>query len=139
MKYASIALALLLVGCSASEVIDQEVATSVFSSATITDIEVGTPLLSQVVQSPLVITGKARGTWFFEASFPVRLVDDNGNVIANGYVEAQSEWMTTDFVPFSGTLTFTTTAKAGTLMLLKSNPSGLPEREESVRVPVRFQ
>src|SRR3989338_2326525 len=54
------------------------------------------------VQPPLTITGEARGSWFFEASFPIKVIDQDGNVLANSYVQAQSEWMTADYVPFQG-------------------------------------
>ena len=60
----------------------------------------------QKISSPLVLTGEARGTWFFEASFPVVLTDWDGLIIAQGYAQADTNWMTTDFVPFKSTLTF---------------------------------
>src|SRR4051812_32842409 len=41
-------------------------------------IQVNAPKPNDLVKSPLTVTGKARGTWYFEASFPVRLEDANG-------------------------------------------------------------
>lgn len=32
------------------------------------------PIPDQLITSPLIITGEARGTWFFEATFPVSLL-----------------------------------------------------------------
>ena len=46
------------------------------------------------VASPLTITGKARGGWYFEASFPVQIKNASGTVIAEGPAQAQGEWMT---------------------------------------------
>src|ERR1700746_2179249 len=43
------------------------------------------------VTSPLTITGKAKG-WYFEASFPVKLLDGQGNVLASGPAQAQGDW-----------------------------------------------
>lgn len=97
------------------------------------------PRPNQTISSPLTVKGRARGTYFFEASFPIRLVDENGRELAESYVEAQGEWMTEEFVPFSGELEFTTSAKSGTLFLEKSNPSGLPENKMVLEVPVRFE
>ncbi len=114
------------------------VVSSVASSAMDGDIIVDSPAPDAVVKSPLTVTGKARGTWYFEASFPVRLLDADGNELALVPAQAQGEWMTEDFVPFSATLTFATSAKAGTLVLQKDNPSGLPENDKSVSIPVRF-
>ena len=93
----------------------------------------------QVVTSPLTIEGQARGPWYFEASFPVELVDATGKRLAIAPAQAQGEWMTTNFVPFSITLTFSKpTTATGTLILHKDNPSGLPEHGDELRIPVRF-
>jgi hypothetical protein len=102
-------------------------------------IRVNDVLPNQVVKSPLTITGKAVGNWYFEASFPVELVDGNGKSIMIKPAQAQGEWMTTDFVPFTITLSFAKPATAtGTLILRNDNPSGLPENQKEVRIPVRF-
>lgn len=92
------------------------------------------------VTSPLTVTGEARGTWYFEASFPVRLLDGNGNEIAVEPAQAQEDWMTEDFVPFEVTLVFTQpSTPTGTLVLEKDNPSGLPEHADQITMPVSFQ
>lgn len=102
-------------------------------------IRVSSPLPNQLVSSPLVIRGEARGGWYFEASFPVELVDGNGKRLAIAPAQAQGEWMTRDYVPFSLTLTFqNSTTSTGTLILRNDNPSGLPENQEELRIPVRF-
>src|SRR6185436_1582043 len=44
-------------------------------------IIVDTPKAGDKVKSPLVVKGKARGNWYFEASFPVRIEDKNGKVL----------------------------------------------------------
>ena len=102
-------------------------------------ITITNPRPNQMVTSPLTITGQARGNWYFEASFPVRLLDANGKELAVSPVQAQGDWMTTEFVPYSVTLNFTTpTTKTGILILQKDNPSGLPENDDSLIVPVIF-
>src|ERR1035437_3698542 len=58
------------------------------------------------VASPLQITGQAPGTWYFEASFPVKIYDANGQLLGNVPAQAQSDWMTENLVPFAATLTF---------------------------------
>lgn len=94
---------------------------------------------NQVVTSPLTVGGVARGYWYFEASFPVELRDGNGKILAQGPATARSDWMTEEFVPFSITLTFAQpTTATGTLILRKDNPSGLPENDDELRIPVRF-
>jgi hypothetical protein len=103
-------------------------------------IKVTTPKSGEEVSSPLVIEGEARGSWFFEASFPVSIEDDNGQVLASGAAQAQSDWMTEDFVSFKAELNFTQPASTtGTLILKNDNPSGLPENEEEVSIPLKFK
>jgi hypothetical protein len=47
--------------------------------------------------------------------------------------------MTSDFVPFKAELKFSKpTTQTGTLILRKDNPSGLPQNDESVSIPVQF-
>ncbi len=102
-------------------------------------IHVTEPVANQLVRSPLVVRGEARGFWYFEASFPVRLLDANGYELALAPAQAQSDWMTESFVPFEVRLSFTTpTTETGTLVLQNDNPSGLPENAFEQRIPVRF-
>ena len=99
------------------------------------------PLENDTIASPLTIRGEARGMWYFEASFPVRLLDANGNNIPlePGYIMTSGEWMTEEYVPFEATLTFSAPPTGtGTLILQKDNPSGLPEHDDELRIPIRF-
>jgi len=103
-------------------------------------IRINNPRPNQTVSSPLIITGEARGSWYFEASFPVILTNWDGLIIAQGVAQAKSDWMTTDFVPFEATLTFIvdkdTYSNRGSLILKKDNPSGLPENDDALEIPV---
>lgn len=102
-------------------------------------IQSESPRPNQLVTSPLGILGTARGYWYFEATFPVTLEDANGNVVSQGFATAEGEWMTEDFVPFTASLDFSNVGTpTGNLVLQKSNPSGLPENEDELRIPVRF-
>ena len=103
-------------------------------------IKVTNPIPNQVVESPLTVEGEATGTWFFEATFPVNLLDANGDVIASNPAKAQGEWMTQDFVPFIAQLIFEKPATdTGVLVLKKDNPSGLPENDASIEIPILFE
>ncbi|PIR88802.1 MAG: hypothetical protein COU09_00280 [Candidatus Harrisonbacteria bacterium CG10_big_fil_rev_8_21_14_0_10_44_23] len=102
-------------------------------------IRVFEPIQNAVISSPLIITGEARGNWYFEASFPVRVEDANGNVLGQHYATAQGEWMTEDFVPFKTELSFDSSqTQTGVLILEKDNPSGLSENADELRIPIRF-
>jgi len=103
-------------------------------------IKVSKPRPNELVSSPLLIEGEARGYWFFEADFPVKILDGNGKELGTGIAKAQSEWMTEDFVPFELILLFdNSSTDRGDLILEKDNPSGLPENADELRIPVHFQ
>ncbi|MCX6730203.1 MAG: GerMN domain-containing protein [Candidatus Portnoybacteria bacterium] len=99
---------------------------------------------NQIVTSPLQIDGKVRGFWFFEASFPVKLVDENNNILATGIAQAKGDpatgevnWMTSDFVDFETEIEFVSKdGGKGFLVFNRDNPSGLPENDEELRIPV---
>lgn len=105
-------------------------------------VVVDAPVPGAMAKSPLKVTGKARGTWFFEASFPVELKDMNGQQLAIVPAQALSDWMTTDWVPFEVTLTFSVTATTtdmGTLILHRDNPSGEPQNADSRSMSVKLK
>ena len=144
MKISPVLLALVLIGCSGEAERDpnvEPVVEAAVEPAAIPDlIELATPLPESIIQSPLVLEGRARGMWYFEASFPAYLLDADGDTLAVMPVQALGEWMTEEFVPFKATLTFTPpSSEAGTLILMKDNASGLPEHAAELRVPVRFR
>lgn len=103
-------------------------------------IIVDTPRTGTKVGTPLIVKGKARGNWYFEASFPVTLTDAQGNVLVAHYATAQGEWMTTEYVPFTASLSYVLPAGVtnGYLILKKDNPSGEPQFDNSLIIPVTF-
>jgi hypothetical protein len=105
-------------------------------------IQIENPRPNQLVKSPLSIVGRARGFWFFKANFPIILKNENGNILAEGIAEAKDSWMTTEFVQFESTLEYNLDEnlynKKGVLILKKDNPSGLPENDDSLEVPIIF-
>ncbi|MFA5184136.1 MAG: Gmad2 immunoglobulin-like domain-containing protein [Patescibacteria group bacterium] len=102
------------------------------------EVIVSQPLANEIVRSPLTVVGQAKGYWFFEAILPVRLEDTKGNIIAIAPGQAQSEWMTDNLVPFKATLDFIAPVGGGYLVIAKDNPSGLPENDAAVKIPVNF-
>lgn len=103
-------------------------------------IRVVHPRPNQIVKNPLEIAGEARGNWFFEASFPISIVDGNGKEIVKGIAKADGDWMTEKFVPFSAILSFKKPeTESGELVLTKDNPSGLVENEGELRIPIFFE
>lgn len=103
------------------------------------------PESNQIISSPINLEGQVRGTWLFEATAPVVLVDWDGRIIAESFIQAEGNWMTENFVPFSGEIEFEEPedlgdfSDRGTLIFRKANPSGLPENDDAIEVNVRFR
>lgn len=85
----------------------------------------------------LAVSGEARGTWYFEASFPVEVLVGT-TTIATGVAEAQGDWMTEDFVPFEVEIEYGNeySGEAAAIILKKDNPSGLPENDAQLEQEV---
>ena len=104
-------------------------------------IRIDSPRPNAVIESPLTIEGEARGYWFFEGTFSMELLDADSSPIGRAIVFTQKEWMTENFVQFGAELEFLAPENKGkgTLILRRANPSGLPENEDSLQVPVLFE
>jgi hypothetical protein len=103
-------------------------------------IRLTAPRPNQTIESPLTITGEARGNWFFEASFPIKIYDGNGKLLGTTIAQAQADWMTNEFVPFQASLDFSfSSTQKGILVLEKDNPSGLPQNADQLSIPVSFK
>ncbi len=104
-------------------------------------IKVNNIKAGDIITNPFVIEGEARGNWYFEASFPIELKDADENVLLLEPIQAKAEWMTTDFVPFSQEFYFEKepTTSTGFLILKKDNPSGLPEHDDKIEIPIKFK
>lgn len=114
------------------------------SSSTLTSLKgekiiIDTPLTNAKVISPLIISGQVKGNWSFEASFPIVLMDANGNILSQTPATLSGDWMTNDYVPFEAELTFQTpSTSTGKLILKKDNPSGNPELDDQIEIPIKF-
>jgi hypothetical protein len=103
-------------------------------------IKVTKPQPNEIISTPLEIEGEARGFWYFEAVFPIRLYDGKGNLLGQTAAQAQGDWMTEEFIQFRAELEFSpSTTESGLLILEKDNPSGLPENAGELKIPVIFK
>ncbi len=102
-------------------------------------IQVTEPQANQEISTPVLIKGQARGSWYFEASFPIEIQDSNKLTIATGIAQAKADWMTNDFVPFEASVDFERpVTKNGYLILKKDNPSGDPDKDDQLILPISF-
>ncbi|MFA4999412.1 MAG: GerMN domain-containing protein [Parcubacteria group bacterium] len=92
-----------------------------------------------ITSSFIILTGQARGSWFFEASFPIEIVDANGMSLTSGIAKAEGEWMTDEFVPFTAKLELISDYKGpANIILHKDNPSDIPEFDDALIIPVKI-
>lgn len=96
----------------------------------------------QKLSLPITITGIAdSGAWFFEGTFPVMIIDNNGQTIIQTFADAQGEWMTTGPVAFKAVLKKSNYIGPATIIFTQNDPSdgesGKPVKE--FRIPVVIQ
>jgi hypothetical protein len=114
--------------------------TSAYVNASQDIILVASPQPGESVGQTFSIKGSARGYWYFEASFPIEVRDSNGNVIGQAIAQADGDWMTEDFVPFTAPVELSAPYSGQAIVMLKKdNPSGEPENDASVSFPVVIQ
>ena len=138
-KIIIILLTIFLSGCTISNPLNTKPQITI-QEPTNRNIKIDLIKSNQIIESPLTITGQARGGWFFEASFPIKLVDSQGELVAQTIASTKGEWMTDDFVPFSATLEFASLEKTnqGTLIFIKDNPSDMRELDDQLSISVLY-
>ena len=103
-------------------------------------ITIKTPTSGANVGKEFTVTGSAPGPWYFEASFPIQVRGAEGSVIGRTHANALGEWTTEKNVDFDATVHIEATHTGpATLILMKDNPSGLPENDDSVEIPIVIQ
>jgi len=119
-----------------SFVVSEEIASSAGAGEETQAIRVVTPEAYATVTSPLMVRGEARGSWFFEGSFPARLEIESGETLVTVPARALGEWMTDAFVPFEVSVSFVVpAATSARLVLTRDDPRGAGDAE-SVTVPL---
>ncbi len=111
----------------------------VYRSTKSVEVTLYSPARDSKVATPLGIVGKVPGDWSFEASFPVKLKNNQGKVVAEAPAQLLGDPNTNNPVAFSAKLTWTSKETGvGSLVLEKDNPSGLAKNDDSVSIPIKF-
>lgn len=125
---------------AAAPIIPEPVSEITYINATADNIKVELPFPDAVVGKEFSVIGEARGTWYFEASFPVQVLDKDGNQLAVVPAQAQGEWMTEDFVPFKADLKIPESyIGPATLVLKKDNPSDMRQYDASISFLINIE
>ncbi len=95
--------------------------------------------VNEGVLSPLEIKGEARGDWFVNGAFQVRLIDILGKEIATTTAKVEGDFGPDDFVPFTAVSIFASSApERAVLVFEKGNPTGGAPEGERLILPVRL-
>jgi hypothetical protein len=110
------------------------------TAKTVPPLTITEPKSGVKVSSPLKIRGTVPPGWMFEGVFPIKLVDANRNLIVQGQAteEVPGSWQSNTPSYFTTTLSFTTSAKSGFIILENDNPSGYPSKAKTYESPVSF-
>ncbi|MDD5144700.1 MAG: Gmad2 immunoglobulin-like domain-containing protein [Candidatus Pacebacteria bacterium] len=102
-------------------------------------IRVKNPEENEVIRSPYVVKGEARGFWFYEGTFPVKVYDMHGRLIGSSNAQAKGDWQTNSFVPFEAEVDFEIpSSDLGDLILEKGGTSAILGNLKTVVIPVYF-
>jgi hypothetical protein len=88
------------------------------------------------VASPLRVSGTAPADWFFENQFPARLVDAQGNDIAQAPAYPRVNWTEPGPKGFDAELTFSVAAETPATLVLQEDMPGENAEPREVRIPV---
>jgi len=119
-------------------IVDQKALMATTTENDTLPIVVYIPKDNQEVENPIIIKGKAKGSWFFEGQFPIDLIDTSGNILSSSVAIAESDWVTEKYINFSSELTYSksTTTKQVIVVLHKNNSSGNPNFDKQILIPV---
>ena len=101
---------------------------------------VSKPLANSKIVSPLKVSGAVPAGWMFEGTFPIKLLDSKGKMIAEANAKEVTEgsWQSGKPVEFTATIIFKAATGSGTLVLENDNPSGNEINAKSFEIPITF-
>jgi hypothetical protein len=105
-------------------------------SAGADDLRIETPEPDARITSPLIASGVADNTWYFEAVFPAKLMAQDGTMIAEAPAIAASDWMAAGDVPFNIEMAFTVDQETHATLVLEEDMPGENREPRQVRIPV---
>ncbi len=81
--------------------------------------------------------GGIKNNYFFEANIRINVLDMNKKVLKSDFATATTEWMTSGPVSFEGSFDFSGLPKGPAYFEIQNdNPSGLPENDKSILIPI---
>jgi hypothetical protein len=105
------------------------------TNADYADVEIKAPISGEIISDTLIVKGAIPGHWYFEANAQFRLLDQNYNEIGVGNIQALSDWMTTQRVPFEYMFSIAELNYKGSasIVIQSENVQGEEEGEKKVK------
>ncbi|MDQ3075805.1 MAG: Gmad2 immunoglobulin-like domain-containing protein [bacterium] len=92
---------------------------------------------TKVPKGILSYRGSIKGAYFFEANILINILDANKKLLKASNAMATTEWMTVEPVEFEGNISFAGLPSGPAYFEIHNdNPSGLPENDKSVLIPI---
>lgn len=106
-----------------------------------TSVFITSPQSHEKIKSPVTITGLVEQGWMFEGVFPIKILDQNRNLIVQGLAKEKipGSWQTGNPVEFTAILSFTTTTDSGFIILENDNPSDDSKSSKVFKIPINFK
>jgi len=95
---------------------------------------------NDLLQTGFVIEGKIKDNFFFEGTFPIEVQDMSGNTLGISFATSKTDWMTSDYIEFkTEPINFDKKSNTeGYILFKKDNPSGLSEKDRTIKLKVKF-
>ena len=94
-------------------------------------------LPGQKVSGVVKITGSIKNNYFFEGNILVNILASDKKLLKAGHGTATTPWMTSGPVSFETSLDFSSLPQGiAYIEIHNDNPSGLPQNDKSILVPV---
>jgi len=92
------------------------------------------------ISGKMAVSGIVKNAYFFEGNILLNVLDQNKNVLKTGHGSAITDWMTSGPVSFQGIIdTLGLPTGAAYIEIRNDNPSGMPENNKSILIPVVIQ
>ena len=95
---------------------------------------------NDTVQVGSILSGSITGGWFFEGEFPVRVLNEDMEILDTVLAKTSQDWMTEDDISFEVVLDIDIEESSNVILRFeKSNPSGLIENDDYIDFPVMLE
>ncbi|MDX9739004.1 MAG: GerMN domain-containing protein [Candidatus Dojkabacteria bacterium] len=95
---------------------------------------------NDTVQVGSTLSGSIKGGWFFEGEFPVRVLNEDMEILDTLLAKATEDWMTEEDVSFELKLDIDIHESSKVILRFeRSNPSGLVENDDYIDFPVMLE